>query len=51
VSFALIGIIYNPKDDSPWLVQDNRHGRIETRCKTADDVIRVIRTILEEMQQ
>ena len=49
--FALIGIIFNPKnDEQPWLVQDNRKAlKNEYPCSSKADVLDKIADILDDM--
>ena len=50
--FALIGIIFHPRAEEPWTVQDNRKAlRNEFPCRTKADVLEKIAKILDDMDQ
>ena len=47
---GLIGVVFRPDDDQPWLVQDNRKAlRNEHPCRTKADVLTKIADILDDM--
>jgi hypothetical protein len=48
--FALIGIIFHPTNEKPWLVQDNRKAlKSEFPCGTKAGVLDEIAQILDDM--
>ena len=48
--FALIGIIFHPNQEKPWLVQDNRKAiKSEFPCNTKADVLDQVAVILDDM--
>jgi hypothetical protein len=50
--FALIGIIFHPHRENPWLVQDNRKAlKNECACRTKTEVLQAIANILDGMDQ
>lgn len=47
---ALVGIVFRPEGQQPWLVQDNRMAlRNEFPCSTKGDVLDKIAAILDDM--
>ena len=47
---GLIGVVFWPEDEMPWLVQDNRKAlRNEYPCRTKADVLNKIAEILDDM--
>ena len=48
--FGLIGVIYRPRNDTPWVVEDNRKAlKSEFPCSTKADVLNKIAEILDDM--
>jgi hypothetical protein len=49
---ALIGVIFQPENETPWLVRDNRKAlKNEFSCETKADVLDQIAIILDDMDQ
>jgi hypothetical protein len=47
---ALIGVVFRPENEKPWLVRDNRKAlRNEFPCNTKADVLDQIAVILDDM--
>ena len=47
---ALIGVVFQPESEKPWLVQDNRKAlKNEFPCSTKADVLDQIAVILDDM--
>ena len=48
--FGLIGVIYRPRNDTPWVVEDNRKAlKSEFPCQTKADVLNQVAIILDDM--
>jgi hypothetical protein len=49
---ALVGIIFRPDGETPWIIQDNRKAlKSEYPCTTKADVLNKIAWILDDMDQ
>ena len=49
---ALIGVIFQPENETPWLVQDNRKAlKNKLFCNTKADVLKQVTIILDDMDQ
>jgi hypothetical protein len=47
---GLIGVVFRPEDEKPWLVQDNRKAlKNEFPCSTKADVLDRVAIILDDM--
>jgi hypothetical protein len=48
--FALIGVVFHPNHEKPWLVQENRKAlKNEFPCQTKADVLDQVAIILDDM--